>query len=200
MPALCLPSTTLGRSDGGLRKSNSFWILMDVTYRATACLNNLGWARASLRLKARKDPLRHLQAYALLGRDVLVPAIGKGKSLGCNSLGTCLGVVRRFEAGTKRVSRWVSDSYCRYTAGNNTALISGLLSICLQRASYRKPDFAGGTRDHFRVVRDPDTIAKINGAALLARRPFLPSPERGIAGSHGKRAWSRSDSLPSASQ
>jgi hypothetical protein len=53
MAELCLPSTTLSRSDGGLQKSNSFWILMDATSFAVAYLN-LGLASASLMLEARK--------------------------------------------------------------------------------------------------------------------------------------------------
>ena len=34
MAELCLLPTTMGRSDGGLRTSNSFWILIAAQYRA----------------------------------------------------------------------------------------------------------------------------------------------------------------------
>jgi hypothetical protein len=50
---LCLPSTTLSRSDGGLRTSNSFWILIDATCRAAVYVN-LGSVGASLTLEARR--------------------------------------------------------------------------------------------------------------------------------------------------
>jgi hypothetical protein len=50
---LCLPSTTLSRSDGGLRTSISFWILIDATDGVVVYVN-LGSARASLRREARR--------------------------------------------------------------------------------------------------------------------------------------------------